>query len=104
MDTVSILVEVELYPWNASGDGKFEYNYFYDIKNDKILTATDALEKNGYTNDKYLKEITKCYDEDYTEVKCTINHIKEEINTENNCTYVDISNNNLSIHFEDFCV
>lgn len=103
-DTVSILVEVELYPWNASGDGKFEYNYFYDIKNDKILTATDALEKNGYTNDKYLKEITKCYDEDYTEVKCTINHIKEEINTENNCTYVDISNNNLSIHFEDFCV
>ncbi len=102
-DIVSILVIIELYPWNASGDGKFKYNYFYDIKNDKIITATDALEKNGYTNDKYLKEITECHDYDYNKVKCTIDYIKKEINAENNCTYVDISNDSLNIYFEDFC-
>lgn len=102
-DTVNILTIIQLYPWNATGDGKFVYNYFYDIKNDKIITATESLDKNGYNDEKYLKEFTKCYGEDFEEVKCTLEHIKNTINEKDNCTYIDIDNNNLKVHFEDFC-
>lgn len=102
-DIVSILVIVELNPWNASGDGTFKYNYFYDVKNDKIITATEALEKDGYTDERYLKEITECYDEDHNEIKCTLDHIKKEINALNTCDYVDIDNNSLKVHYERFC-
>lgn len=102
-DIVNILIIVQLNPWNASGDGTFEYNYFYDIKNDKIITATESLDKNGYTDEKYLNEFTKCHGEDYEEVKCTLEHIKNTINEKNNCTYIDINNENLKVHFDDFC-
>lgn len=81
----------------------FYYNYFYDIKNDKIITATESLDKNGYTDEKYLNEFTKCHGEDYEEVKCTLEHIKNTINEKNNCTYIDINNENLKVHFDDFC-
>ncbi len=33
----------------ATGDGLFKYNYFYDIKNDKILTFDEAAIKMGIT-------------------------------------------------------
>lgn len=102
-DIVSILVIVELYPWVASGDGIFEYNYFYDVKNDKIITATEALEKDGYTDERYLKEITECYDEDHNEIKCTLDHIKKQINGLDTCDYVDIDNNSLKVHYEGVC-
>lgn len=81
----------------------FYYNYFYDIKNDIIITATESLDKNGYTDEKYLNEFTKCHGEDYEEVKCTLEHIKNTINEKNNCTYIDINNENLKVHFDDFC-
>lgn len=81
----------------------FYYNYFYDIKNDKIITAIESLDKNGYTDEKYLNEFTKCHGEDYEEVKCTLEHIKNTINEKNNCTYIDINNENLKVHFDDFC-
>lgn len=102
-DVVNILVIVQLNPWNASGDGTFEYNYFYDIKNDKIITATESLDRNGYTDEKYLNDFTKCYGDDFEEVKCTLEHIKNTINEKNNCTYIDMDNDNLKVHFEDFC-
>lgn len=34
----------------GSGDGVKRYNYFYDIKNDKVLTLVEALLLLGYTN------------------------------------------------------
>lgn len=102
-DIVSILIIIELDPWNASGGGIFQYNYFYDVKNDKIITATEALEKDGYTDERYLKEITECYDEGHNEIKCTLDHIKKQINGLDTCDYVDIDNNSLKVHYEGVC-
>lgn len=101
-DIVYILIIVKTNSLNNTLTS-FYYNYFYDIKNDKIITATESLDKNGYNDEKYLKEFTKCYGEDFEEVKCTLEHIKNTINEKNNCTYIDIDNNNLKVHFEDFC-
>lgn len=102
-DIVNILVTTKMDPWNASGSGISYYNYFYDIKNDKILTATESLEKNGYTDSKYLSEFTKCNDGNNEETKCTIEHIKKVINENHNCSYIDIENNDLKVYFDDFC-
>lgn len=101
-DIVYILIIVKTNSLNNTLTS-FYYNYFYDIKNDKIITATESLDKNGYNDEKYLKEFTKCYGEDFEEVKCTLEHIKNTINEKDNCTYIDIDNNNLKVHFEDFC-
>lgn len=101
-DIVGILVTAVLEPWNASGTGEFYYNYFYDTKNDKILTVTEALEFIGYSEEKYLIDFTKCTDESGNEIKCTIEHIKKTIN-DNDCTYVDINNNEFKVHFDDSC-
>lgn len=102
-DIVNILVTTKMDPWNASGSGISYYNYFYDIKNDKILTATESLEKNGYTDSKYLSEFTKCNDGNNEETKCTIEQIKKVINENHNCSYIDIENNDLKVYFDDFC-
>lgn len=101
-DIVYILIIVKTNSLNNTLTS-FYYNYFYDIKNDKIITATESLDKNGYTDEKYLNEFTKCHGEDFEEVKCTLEHIKNTINDKDNCTYIDIDNNNLKVHFEDFC-
>lgn len=101
-DIVYILIIIKTNSLNNTLTS-FYYNYFYDIKNDKIITATESLDKNGYNDEKYLKEFTKCYGEDFEEVKCTLEHIKNTINEKDNCTYIDIDNNNLKVHFEDFC-
>ena len=58
---------------------------------------------NNIYDEKYLNEFTKCHGEDYEEVKCTLEHIKNTINEKNNCTYIDINNENLKVHFDDFC-
>lgn len=102
-DIVNILVTTKMDPWNASGNGISYYNYFYDIKNDKVLTATESLEKNGYTDSKYLSEFTKCNDGNDEITKCSIDHIKKVINENHNCTYIDIENNDLKVYFDDFC-
>lgn len=102
-DIVNILVTTKMDPWNASGNGISYYNYFYDIKNDKVLTATESLEKNGYTDSKYLSEFTKCNDGNDEITNCSIDHIKKVINENHNCTYIDIDNNDLKVYFDDFC-
>ena len=61
------------------------------------------IERVDSIDEKYLKEFTKCHNEDFEEVKCTLEHIKNTINEKDNCTYIDIDNNNLKVHFEDFC-
>lgn len=113
-DVVFILVKVEISPWYASGGGLIKegvpvkedfYNYFYDIKNDKILKATEALEKNGYSDERYLKEITTCFTFD-EEVKCTLEEAKKVINNEgyyHGCSYIDIENNDIKLHYDSIC-
>lgn len=104
-DVVFILVKVEINPWYASGGPEKFYNYFYDIKNDKILKATEALEKNGYSDERYLKEITTCWNDDEI-VKCTLEEAKKIINNEgyyHGCSYIDIENNDIKLLYDSIC-
>lgn len=61
---------------NSSGDGTMEYNYFYDVKNDKELTLIEALPMLGYTTADLAKfdvssfeELTANYSRAYLSIK-----------------------------------
>lgn len=61
---------------NSSGDGTMEYNYFYDVKNDKELTLVQALPLLGYTTADLAKfdvssfeELTANYSRAYLSIK-----------------------------------
>ena len=67
----------------ASGGGLFWYNYFYDIKNDKILGISDAVKSMGITDTDGAT--------DYQ-------------NLNNGCSKVIIENEQPVVDYEDACV
>lgn len=69
-DIIAIDIETVHSYWPASGDGHFNDNYFYDIKNDKELSLKEALPLMGYTiND--LKQLNYTSFDQLVETECS---------------------------------
>lgn len=89
---ISANINYEYYP--ASGTGKFDYNYFYDIKNDKEIMLYEALPKIGYTISDIQKLGANSF-EDFKEL--------EGLSDKNGAwmTYLTIENDNIKIHYKE---
>lgn len=106
-DTLVISINTKINPWNASGNGEFNFIHFYDIKNDKELEAYDGLKALGYSDQDLLNNSSNCsFENGEPGNKCSIDAIKSDLNLESRsrCSKITVENGNIKLDLTDWCI
>lgn len=107
---VSIVIDTQISPWPASGNGNVVYSYFYDLKNNKQVNGYEALLMSGYTDTDIMNIAKECLtstpDGMPTYGSCELDYVKSVLEMEqlNNGSSFSIENGKLKLNWYESAV